>query len=608
MLHGESWHIGKSRAALEIEAKFQISGEETFQQLLEVETLAGFRLGPASIANLHDRYLETKDRALQAGGYACRLRTADGSILATVKGLGGASGAVHRRVEHEVELPETQPPQEWPPGTAQDMVLQLCGTETLTTLFEIKQTRSNRLLYDGNRRVAEASLDRVRIFLGNTESATFFEFEAELLPEGCEKDLGRIVKELEEVWGLVPESRSKYERGLALESTGNRPLAVVQAAIEAKNQSSLAMENSMEDLRPAGTGETSIEVALPAPAAPEVDNGVQAASEPGILLKQPGVEPGDPMSEAGRKVLRFHFQRMLHHEPGTRMGEDIEALHDMRVATRRMRAAFQVFGDQYEAKAIAPYRKGLKRTGRALGPVRDLDVFRAKIQTYLHSLPEAQQGSMDGLLLVLEERREVARDRMVAHLDSERYRRLVDEFGTFLETPGMGSLPVGLHDSRPRPYRVRHVAPTSVYQRLADVRAYDEWVQDADPPLTRLHALRIACKRLRYTLEFFREVLGPKTKSVIRKIVVMQDHLGALQDTVVASSILVEYLRWGTWGQDLPQVLPGTEHVVADPGVSAYLAAQKAEMQHLLETFPKAWRKLQDARFNQLVANAVMVL
>lgn len=95
-----------------------------------------------------------------------------------------------------------------------------------------------------------------------------------------------------------------------------------------------------------------------------------------------GLEPTDSMAEAGRKVLAFHFERMLEHEPGTRVGEDIEELHDMRVATRRMRAAFQVFGDSYTKKSVKPLLQGLKKTGRALGPVRDLDVFIEKLQQY----------------------------------------------------------------------------------------------------------------------------------------------------------------------------------------------------------------------------------
>ena len=145
---------------------------------------------------------------------------------------------------------------------------------------------------------------------------------------------------------------------------------------------------------------------------PPASEPIQIAPRPAIvLLSAPGLEPDDPMSEAGRKVLRFHYRRMLYNEPGTRLGRDIEALHDMRVATRRMRSAFRVFGDYYQPKTIVGYIKGLKRTGRALGPVRDLDVFRVKIQAYVSSLPEPEQDSLDEFLALLERRREAARDR-----------------------------------------------------------------------------------------------------------------------------------------------------------------------------------------------------
>jgi CHAD domain-containing protein len=324
------------------------------------------------------------------------------------------------------------------------------------------------------------------------------------------------------------------------------------------------------------------------------------------LLSVPGIEPDDPMSEAGRKTFRFHYRRMLYNEPGTRLGEDIEALHDMRVATRRMRAAFRIFGGYYEPKAVAPYLKGLKRTGRALGPVRDLDVFRAKVQAYLSSLPESQQGSLDGFLVVLEAQREAARQRMLTHLDSEKYARFKERFGQFVETEGMGSQPPTLR-GEPRPYRVRHVAPMVVYERLAAVRAYDEWVTIPNPPLERLHALRIACKRLRYTLEFFREVLGPNSRTVVNEIVTMQDHLGALQDVVVARRILGETLERGTWGDEavggsIPEAAADTA------GVEDYLVAKEAEMQHLLDTFPEAWQRITGTEFSHMVAEAVVVL
>ncbi|MEJ2326812.1 MAG: CHAD domain-containing protein, partial [Chromatiaceae bacterium] len=94
----------------------------------------------------------------------------------------------------------------------------------------------------------------------------------------------------------------------------------------------------------------------------------------------------DLRKDAARKPLYFHFLRKLYHEPGTRLGEDIEELHDMRVATRRMRAAFQVFGDYLDMDKMKVFLKGLRRTGRALGAVRDLDVFWEKTQHYLEKL------------------------------------------------------------------------------------------------------------------------------------------------------------------------------------------------------------------------------
>ncbi len=568
---------------MEVEAKFIIPDEQTFQQLLEATSLAGFGLAEGTVAELHDRYLDTAGGALWAGGYACRIRRQDSQTLVTVKGLGTVTGAVHRRTEHQVDLPEALPPQDWPSSVARDLTLRLSGSEPLLPLFEIEQTRHQRTLHHGDRAVAELNLDRVCLCQGGVVSPPFLELEVELLPGGVEADLDRIGVELHERWGLLPQTRSKFERGLAL--FGTEPA-------------------SPEETSPAR------DVHLPL----EEDEELHTATVE--LLSQPGIEPGDPMSEAGRKTFRFHFRRMLYNEPGTRLGEDIEALHDMRVATRRMRAAFRVFGEHYEPKEVAPYLKGLKRTGRALGPVRDLDVFRAKVLAYLSTLPEPQQGSLDGFLTVLEAQREAARGRMITYLDSQKYARFRERFGQFVETDGMASRPVTLNGGDPIPYRVRHVAPVTIYQRLAAVRAYDEWVNIPwtdlpDPPLKRLHALRIACKRLRYALEFFSEVLGPDSKALVEEIVAMQDHLGDLQDAVVARRILREYLQRGAWG---PSIVAGAdgESTPGAPldaaGVEAYLAAQQAELEHLLDTFPQVWQRVAGTEFSQGVANAVVVL
>jgi CHAD domain-containing protein len=353
--------------------------------------------------------------------------------------------------------------------------------------------------------------------------------------------------------------------------------------------------------------ETELQFRSPAVLIETAQPAVLEVTEP---PSQPGLNPDDSMAEAARKTFLLHYQRMLYHEPGTRLGEDIEELHDMRVATRRMRAAFRVFEDYLDIGEMKPFIKGLRRTGRVLGAVRDMDVFWEKTQHYLDTLPEERQGSLDPLRAAWEAERERARKRMLAYLDSGRYYEFKKRFGAFLQIRGAGALPTLSDDGEPIPHLLRHVVPVAVYQRLAAVHAYDEWVTRPDVPLERLHQLRIAAKGLRYTIEYFREVLAPETKEFIDEVKRIQDHLGDLQDAVVASNLLRDFLTWGTWGHreaEREGISLPTEPIIA-PGVAAYMTSRQTELQHLVETFPQAWTRIQNPEFNELAATTLAAL
>jgi CHAD domain-containing protein len=325
------------------------------------------------------------------------------------------------------------------------------------------------------------------------------------------------------------------------------------------------------------------------------DGNVGPVAEAGIR-QSPGITPDEPMSEAGRKVLAFHFARMLEHEPGTRAGEDIEELHDMRVATRRMRSALRVFGPYYQSRAIRPFVAGLRRTARALGRVRDLDVFLQKAATYLDGLGGDRSHDLDVLLAAWQEQRAEARARMLDVLDSAKYGDFVDAFALFIESAGAGARESG--GIPPRPTLVRHVAPKLIYDRWARVHAFGLVLEGA--PISVLHALRIECKRLRYTLEFFAEVLAPSAGDVIEAVVKLQDHLGDLNDADVANAMLSDFLFAGRTDQ-------GGERLIA-PGVVAYLAFKQRELQSLIETFPQAWERFTQPAVRKALADAVAIL
>ncbi|MCB9079153.1 MAG: CHAD domain-containing protein [Anaerolineaceae bacterium] len=326
----------------------------------------------------------------------------------------------------------------------------------------------------------------------------------------------------------------------------------------------------------------------------------EKTAPPPIQAKM-GLEPTDNMAEAGRKVLTFHFDYLLKHETGTRLGEDIEELHDMRVATRRMRAAFQVFGDSYTKKSAKPLLQGLKKTGRALGPVRDLDVFIEKLHHYQETIAESEQAKLQPLFDMLQAQRDKARQAMMDHLDSRDYRRFKKLLGKFVNTAGMGANPVKLGDN-PEPDQLRHMGPMLIYDTYAEVRAYETVLDGA--PISTLHQLRITCKRLRYTLECLEEVLGPEAGQVISETKIMQDHLGDLHDAEVAAEIIKEFLK--NFAAQQEQLPSEAQHSLEQ--IEAYLAAKQNERHELLVSFSAAWDRFNRREFRKMLAQSVSVL
>jgi CHAD domain-containing protein len=317
-------------------------------------------------------------------------------------------------------------------------------------------------------------------------------------------------------------------------------------------------------------------------------------------LKSPGVEPDDSLAEAGRKVLRYHFAQMLLHERGTIQGKDIEELHDMRVATRRMRAAFEVFGPFFQSKVIKPHLKGLRATGKALGQVRDLDVFMEKAEHYIQSLENSEDDGLRPLIESWRTEREQARELMVAYLKDRKYQEFKESFYRFLNTPGQGALPIPEH--KPFPSQVRDLAPLLIYERLAQVRAYDSILANAS--IEDFHDLRIEFKKLRYTLEFFREVLGEQAEEVIDEIKKMQDHLGDMNDAQIATEILRDFLsRW-----DLQQASLPVSQRDSPQAIMSYLTYRYNERHELMQTFHAAWANFTRHELRQKLALSISTL
>ncbi len=542
---------------MEIEAKFTVEDQEIFEAIENAGTLAGLQLRPGDESRLLDTYFDTAEGLLFSQGYALRERCGGPGVLITLKSLPADETHILHREEIETLLETGDTITDLKSGAVRKKLDELVGEVPLMSLFELEQDRRTRLLKDGRRIIAEICFDRVSLPGKDGKKRAFLELEVELRKGGKEEELEEILKTLQDEWRLAPQNRSKFIR--ALEHTGHK----------------FALGS-------------------------RIDPAEMRVKPP----KDPGIQSDDSMVTAAQKTLSLHFRHMCYHEPGTRLGEDIEALHDMRVATRRMRAAFQIFTGYLPSKAAKPLLKQLKRTGRALGVVRDLDVFWGKTGQYLESLPANDSVDLSALRMAWEQEQNKARKQLNSYLDSSHYRQFAESFQAFLDQRDLWYLPVFGPDSTPRPHLLQHVVPIAVYQGLAEILAYDQWVTGQSVPVERLHELRIAAKRLRYTLEFFREILGPEVELIIKRIKGLQDHLGDLQDAVVARDILESFLLWGTWGEEKPRS-GGLAHqpvLFRDAGVSTYLSARQREIDILLETFPQAWVEIRDPYFAHSIA------
>jgi triphosphatase len=121
--------------------------------------------------------------------------------------------------------------------------------------------------------------------------------------------------------------------------------------------------------------------------------------------------------DAARRVLLANFRRLMENAPGTRAGDDIEALHDMRVASRRLRAALAIFGKVFPRDEFRAIKKQVGDITDALGAVRDLDVQMDYLRNLRNTLPDNEAYGINRLIERRNALRENERKALIKALD-----------------------------------------------------------------------------------------------------------------------------------------------------------------------------------------------
>ena len=284
-----------------------------------------------------------------------------------------------------------------------------------------------------------------------------------------------------------------------------------------------------------------------------------AAGKP--LVPSPPLS-ADPGAIRLREMIESERQAILVHDPGTRLGDDPENLHQHRVAARRTRAFLRAARGSLDPVWRRSLLGPLLELGGATGPVRDLDVLIEHVRDELHVLDERDRAAADHLLAILERQHEAARRTLIATLDGIGYRLLHARLRLPPRlAPGVDSIPL------------ERIARKE-FRRL--IRAVDRLGKEPDQH--EIHALRIMLKRVRYASE----LAAPDREALQRFLAhakTLQDLLGEHQDAAVAE----QHLRAAT---------------VSDPSTAAaFVAGRIAERQRtrralVREQFPAVWRRL----------------
>ena len=259
------------------------------------------------------------------------------------------------------------------------------------------------------------------------------------------------------------------------------------------------------------------------------------------------MEPA-PLNNAGKPSLTLFAAQTLverlaalrkHVEPG-RASHNAQAVHQLRVASRRLRAALGAFDDVLPAKSARRWRQDTKRLTKALGEVRDLDVQIEWLDGVLEATPSTKlRTGLRRLRLRLLQQRQTHQPRVVKELD-----RLEN-------APVLAQMPDELHGltvkarmngGRPDDPALQDFARPRIERALEEMLAYDSVA--GQPHLTeQLHQLRIAAKRLRYTMELFKPLYADALEKPIKHARKLQAALGNVHDMDVWIDWLPTFLE-----------------------------------------------------------------
>jgi len=283
----------------------------------------------------------------------------------------------------------------------------------------------------------------------------------------------------------------------------------------------------------------------------------------------------------GAKIINTHVLAMYAEIEGVLEAKDIEFIHRMRVASRRLRSALAIFESCFSGKEFKNHSRDVREVTRSLGAARDLDVQLALLESVMpeFSDPKLVPG-LRRLELRLKQQRAEAQKEVITTIQTlqadDTLVKLAKWAAPFCE------LSEGVYLFSPALYEL---AFSGINARLKELLGHAAYIMD-ERNVTELHNMRISAKRLRYTMEAFVDLYGAKLKPFINQTRKFQDLLGEIHDADVWIEMIPLFIQqeeerisiyFGS-NRPLKRLLPGLEAFRADR-----VEKRKADYQKFLD-------------------------
>ena len=297
-----------------------------------------------------------------------------------------------------------------------------------------------------------------------------------------------------------------------------------------------------------------------------------------------GIDCDAPAAAAIGSVLTTRVKEMCSRRERALDWSDPEGVHDMRVSSRRLRAALSDFEPYVGRRGLKEAVKQVRSVADALGEVRDQDVAIIGLEKLAANAPVSAAATLDQFLAARQTIRKKARKDLRHSLRKTTLKQMQSAFNEAITSATKRSKQQAKKDTDPT---YLEMARRIVNERLRELEKLSVGFYD---PLNvkPLHRMRIAAKRLRYALELFDQCLGPDASVFAKRVARLQTSLGELHDCDI----------WiDTFGAQLENAKEETSNLRADGALWLLSHFVRLHSKHLRDALAR-WEEWESGRFS----------